>query len=92
MSSLQEEVTRFDASLEVVWENTPDHSGPRAIVRDRTSGRLYHWPALRAWIGEIPAMWRAAADVPCEIQTVRRDEPLRRDHAQRREANQLRLF
>lgn len=97
MSCLQDEVTRFDEELEVVWENRQgDSAQPRAIVRDRMSGRLYHWPGLRSWVGEIPAMWRAATvgevAVPCEIQTVRRDEPLRRDHVQRREANQLRLF
>lgn len=96
-SVLQGEVTRFDAALEVVWENQEGNSGPRAIVRDRRSGRLYHWPCLMAWVGDVPSMWRAATagevSVPCEIQTVRRGEQLlRRDHVQRREANQLRLF
>lgn len=85
---IQEDVTRFDPALEVVWENRQDNSGPRAIVRDRRSGRLYHWPALRAWIGDVPAMWRAA-----EIQVaVPPTELVPRDIKHRREANQLRLF
>lgn len=90
MSGLQDDVAAVDALLDVVWENRQSSSEPRAIVRDRESGRLYHWPTLRAWVGDLRSL--QVESVPCEIETLRRDEPRRRDHAQRREANQLRLF
>lgn len=87
-SVLQTSVTAFDASLEVVWVFSESVSDPSAIVRDRKSGRLYHWPELRAWVGFDPEKLREA-----EIQVAAPPPKLvPRDIKHRREADQLRLF